>query len=191
MKLWCATGNAGKLREFRLAGELPGIDVAPVDGLKSLPAPEENGATFEANACLKAGYYSQFAPGLLFADDSGLAVDALNGEPGVYSARYAGEEATDSDNNALLLKRMADVADRTARFVCVIALAEKGVVKATFRGEVAGSILREAHGPGGFGYDPLFYFPQYGCTFGEVDDARKFAVSHRGIALRKMLEFLR
>ncbi len=190
MRIYCATGNPGKLREFRLTGELLGIDVAPLENLKALEAPEETGATFEENACLKAVYYSRFASGPLFADDSGLAVDALGGEPGVYSARYAGEGAADAANNALLLERMANVEDRSARFVCVIALAEAGVVKATFRGEVAGTILHAAHGPGGFGYDPLFYFPQYGCSFGEVDGAKKFSVSHRGVALRKMLEYL-
>ena len=90
MKIWCATGNPGKLREFHLAGELLGIDVEALPDLRTIPAPEETGATFEENARLKAAYYSRFAPGLLFADDSGLVVDALGGEPGVYSARYAG-----------------------------------------------------------------------------------------------------
>src|SRR5580693_2187500 len=108
MKIWCATGNPGKLREFRLAGELLGVDVEPLPDLRSIPAPEETGATFEENARLKAIYYSQFAPGLLFADDSGLAVDALDGEPGVYSARYAGDHATDGANNELVVERLGD-----------------------------------------------------------------------------------
>lgn len=190
MKIWCATGNPGKLREFRLAGELLGVDVEAIPGLHSIPAPEETGATFEENARIKAAYYSGFAPGLLFADDSGLAVDALGGEPGVFSARYAGEHATDETNNQLVLERMGHQTDRRARFVCVIALAKGGEVVETFRGEVEGELLREALGPGGFGYDPLFYYPPFGCTFGEVDDERKFAVSHRGNAVRAMLEFL-
>ena len=158
--------------------------------LKSIPAPEENGATFEENARLKAAYYSRFAPGPLFADDSGLEVDALGGEPGVYSARYAGPNATDDANNRLLLERLGDKQNRTARFVCVIALAEGGEVRQTFRGEVEGEILREARGPGGFGYDPLFYYPPFGCSFGEVDGPEKFDVSHRGKALRAMLRYL-
>jgi XTP/dITP diphosphohydrolase len=190
VRIYCATGNPGKLREFRLAGELLGIDIEPLAELKSIPAPEENGVTFEENARLKAAYYSRFAPGPLFADDSGLEVDALGGEPGVYSARYAGLHATDDANNRLLLERLGDEPSRTARFVCVIALAEGGEVRQTFRGEVEGEILREAHGPDGFGYDPLFYYPPFGCSFGEVDGAEKFEVSHRGKALRGLLKYL-
>jgi XTP/dITP diphosphohydrolase len=190
VKISCATGNPGKLREFRLAGELLNVDVEALPDLKSISAPEETGATFEENACLKAAYYSRFAPGLLFADDSGLAVDALDGAPGVYSARYAGEHATDEANNQLVLERMAGHTDRTARFVCVIALAKGGEVVETFRGEVEGELLREARGPAGFGYDPLFYYPPFGCSFGEVDGERKFGVSHRGNAVRAMLGYL-
>jgi XTP/dITP diphosphohydrolase len=169
VKIYCATGNAGKLREFRLAGELLGIDIEPLADLKSIEAPEENGATFEENARLKAAYYSRFAPGPLFADDSGLEVDALGGEPGVYSARYAGEHARldanqDEANNRLLLERLGDTTNRGGRFVCVIALAEGGEVRQTFRGEVEGKVLHEARGPGGFGYDPLFYYPPFECS---------------------------
>ncbi len=190
MKIWCATGNAGKLREFRLAGELLGIDIEPLPDLRSISAPEETGATFEENARLKAVYYSQFAPGLLFADDSGLAVDVLGGAPGVISARYAGEHATDEANNQLVLERLRDQSNRAARFICVVALAEGGKVVKTFRGEVQGEMLHQARGPAGFGYDPLFYYPPFGCSFGEVDDAKKFAVSHRGNAIRAMLNYL-
>jgi len=190
VKVYYATGNPGKLREFRLAGELLGIDIEPLADLKSIPAPEEDGATFEENARLKAVYYSRLAPGPLFADDSGLEVDALGGEPGVYSARYGGPNATDDANNRLLLERLGDGRNRAGRFVCVIALAEGGEVRKIFRGEVEGEILREARGPGGFGYDPLFYYPPFGCSFGEVDGPEKFEVSHRGKALRGLLEYL-
>ncbi len=194
MKLWCATGNPGKLREFRLAGHVLQIEVEPLPDLKTIEPPEETGDTFEANAILKAEFYSQFAAGPLFADDSGLAVDALGGAPGVLSARYAnsglaGHDA-DEANNQLVLKNLAAHEDRTARFVCVIALAEKGKVIRTFRGEVEGQLLHEAKGPGGFGYDPLFYYAPFGCTFGEAASERKFDVSHRGNALRQMLEYL-
>jgi XTP/dITP diphosphohydrolase len=191
MKILCATGNPGKLREFRLVGELLGVDVEALPGLKSIAAPEETGATFEENARLKAAYYSQFAQELLFADDSGLEVDALGGEPGVYSARYAGEHATDEANNSLVLARLGDNPHRTARFVCVIALARGGQVVKTFRGEVEGEMLREARGPAGFGYDPLFFYPPFGCSFGEVDGEKKFGVSHRGNAVRAMLRYLK
>jgi XTP/dITP diphosphohydrolase len=190
VKVYCATGNPGKLREFQLAGELLAIDVEPVADLKTITPPEETGATFEENASLKAAYYSRFAPGLLFADDSGLAVDALDGAPGVYSARYAGPHATDHENNELLLRNLAGNPNRKARFVCVIALAQNGVVHQTFRGEVEGEILSAARGPGGFGYDPLFYYPPFGCSFGEVDGPKKFDVSHRGKALRALLKYL-
>lgn len=190
MKVYCATGNPGKLREFQLAGELLDIDIEPLAGLKEIVPPEEHGATFEENACLKAAYYSRFAPGPLFADDSGLEVDALGGAPGVYSARYAGPDATDQANNELLLARLGDNPHRTARFVCVIALAESGEIRQTFRGEVEGEILRAPRGPGGFGYDPLFYYPPFACSFGEVDGPKKFDVSHRGKALRALLNQL-
>ena len=190
MKILCATGNPGKLREFRLAGELLGVDVEALPDLKSIAAPEETGATFEENARLKAEYYSRFATDLLFADDSGLEVDSLGGQPGVYSARYAGEHATDEANNRLVVERLGDNPHRTARFVCVIALARGGETVATFRGEVEGELLHAARGPAGFGYDPLFYYPPFGCSFGEVDGEKKFGVSHRGNAVRAMLRYL-
>jgi XTP/dITP diphosphohydrolase len=190
VRVYCATGNPGKLREFQLAGELLDIDVEPLAGLKEIEPPEETGATFEENARIKAAYYSTFAPGLLFADDSGLELDALGGAPGVYSARFAGPHATDLANNELLLRKLSGNANRRARFVCVIALAEGGEVRQTFRGEVEGDILPAARGPGGFGYDPLFYYPPFGCSFGEVDGPKKFDVSHRGQALRALLKYL-
>ncbi|MDP9172067.1 MAG: non-canonical purine NTP pyrophosphatase, partial [Acidobacteriota bacterium] len=126
----------------------------------------------------------------VFADDSGLEVDALGGAPGVYSARFAGPDADDLANNQLLLKRLEDQTRRTARFVCVIALAEAGVIRETFRGTVEGEILHEPRGPAGFGYDPLFFYPPYNLSFGEATDERKFAVSHRGNALRALLRYL-
>jgi XTP/dITP diphosphohydrolase len=182
----CATGNPGKLREFRLAAEQAGILVDTVPGLAAMPLCDETGTTFEANAILKAEYYGRNAPGLLFADDSGLEVDALRGAPGVYSARFAGPEATDQANNQLLLDRMRGVRGRSARFVCVIALADGGRLLRTFRGAVEGQILEEPRGPHGFGYDPLFYYPPFECSFGEAAPERKIMVSHRGAALRAL-----
>jgi XTP/dITP diphosphohydrolase len=188
--VYCATGNPGKLREFRLAAGQGGIQVETEPGFADLPPCAETGATFEANAILKAEYYGHLTPGLLFADDSGLEVDALGGAPGVYSARFAGPDATDHANNQLLLERMRGVDGRSARFVCVIALVDGGRLVRTFRGAVEGAILEEPRGPHGFGYDPLFYYPPYGCTFGEAGEDQKFHASHRGQALRAMLAAL-
>jgi XTP/dITP diphosphohydrolase len=187
VKLYCATSNPGKLREFRLAaGE--GWEFQPLTGV---PPCEETGKTFEENAVQKALHYSRHARGLLFAEDSGIEVDALHGAPGVHSARFAGEGATDAENNRLLVERLRGESNRAARYVCVIALARGGEPIRTFRGEVEGVIVDEPRGKNGFGYDPHFFYPPFGGTFGETDPARKFTVSHRGRALRAMLESLR
>jgi len=191
--LYCATTNAGKLREFRLAAERYGggrIRIEPLPGLQAIAAPPETGRSFEENAAAKALYYSSLAPGPLFAEDSGLEVEALGGAPGVYSARFAGAEADDEANNRLLLEKLQGVADRRARYVCVAALAERGRLVATFRGTVEGRIAEAPRGTGGFGYDPLFYYEPFGATFGEVSAERKMAVSHRGEAMRRLLGWL-
>jgi len=186
--VYCATSNPGKLKEFQLAA--PDFDVRPLP--RSVPPPEETGGTFEENAIIKAEYYGGFTEGHhLFADDSGLEVDALGGAPGVHSARYAGSEATDADNNSLLLRRLEKVHDRRARFVCVIALAKDGKLIRTFYGTVEGRILDSPRGSGGFGYDPLFYYEAFGCTFGEAPIGDKMLVSHRAQALEAMFTFLR
>lgn len=163
------------------------VEVLP--GLRSIAPCEETGATFEENAIQKALYYSQHCDGYLFVDDSGLEVDALGGAPGVYSARFAGCDATDEDNNRLLLDRMRGMGDRTARFVCVVALAHSGKLTGTFRGEVQGVLLEAPRGANGFGYDPLFFYPPFDCTFGEVPLERKMEVSHRAQALRAMRSY--
>jgi XTP/dITP diphosphohydrolase len=189
LRLYCATTNPGKLREFRLALS-DSFDVESLPGLGSLRPCEETGVTFEENAIQKASYYSKHCAGLLFVDDSGLEVDALGGAPGVYSARYAGLDATDETNNRLLLDRVRGVSDRIARFICVVALAESGRLIRTFRGEVEGQLTEEPRGANGFGYDPLFYYPPFGCTFGEAALARKMEVSHRSQALHAMRDYL-
>jgi XTP/dITP diphosphohydrolase len=186
MTIYCATTNSGKLREFRLAA--PDFDIQTITGID---APEETGATFEANAILKATHYGAHTPGYLFADDSGLEVDALSGAPGVHSARFAGPDATDADNNALLLERLQGVENRTARFVCVIALVHNGALVQTFRDTVEGHIIDAPRGMGGFGYDPLFYVPFLAQTFGDAPIERKMKLSHRGQALAKMFAYLR
>lgn len=193
MKLFSATTNPGKLREFRAAfHQLAGgrFDVEPLPGLKGIPPAPEHGSTFEENAVEKALYYGAHNGGWLFADDSGLVVDALGGEPGVQSARYAGPGSTDGANNALLLSKLAGAEDRTARFVCVVALVGGARLLGTFRGEVEGRIIHLPRGTNGFGYDPLFFYPPYGRTLAEVSEEEKLAVSHRGKALKAMLERL-
>ena len=188
--VYCATGNPGKLREFRLAAQQFGVDIQELPGLANLAPCEETGRTFQDNAILKAKYYGEHAPGLLFSDDSGLEVDALDGAPGVTSARYAGPGATDELNNGLLLGNMRGRENRRARFVCVIALADHGKLIHTFRGTVEGELLDAPRGDAGFGYDPLFYYPPYGRAFGEVSADEKMAVSHRGKALTALFRYL-
>lgn len=194
MIVYCATTNAGKLREFRQAAEelAPGrFAIEPLPHLKDIPPAPEDGDTFEANAIQKALYYSLHEDAPVFAEDSGLEVDALGGAPGVYSARFAGEGADDEANNDRLLEQLREVAERTARYRCVIALVEKGHLLGTFSGAVEGRILDARRGTGGFGYDPLFYYPPFGCTFAEASAGQKLSVSHRGEAFGKLVEFLR
>ena len=186
-RLYCATGNSGKLREFRLAADTSRVEIELLPAYKSLPEAVEDGVTFEENAIKKALYYAPHAAGLLFADDSGLEVEALGGAPGVYSARFSGPHATDASNNRLLLERLAGHSNRKARFVCAIALVDGGNVLGVYHGAVEGEILHEARGTGGFGYDPLFYCPVFGCTFGEATAEQKLSLSHRGQAFRAML----
>ena len=194
-----ATSNSGKLRDFAGAARSHGVEVRPVPGFSSLPLAIEDGSTFEENARKKAEYYSRFVPGeLVLADDSGLVVDALNGAPGVHSARYAADEPhraeanTDDDaNNARVLRELMDVPPdkRTGRFVCVIAAARDGETLATFEGIAEGIILDRLQGNGGFGYDPLFYFPPIKKTFAQLAPEEKARYSHRGAAFRAVLDW--
>lgn len=190
MTLHCATTNQGKLREFRLAAGL-GFTIEPLPGLRDLPAPEENGATFAQNAVIKALAYGRQTSGWLFAEDSGIEVAALGGAPGVLSARFAGPGATDEANNALLMDRLRGIADRRARYVCAIALVHKGELAATFEGTVEGELTESPRGSGGFGYDPFFFYPAFQRTFAEVSPEQKFQVSHRRRALDALFNWLR
>lgn len=187
MKLYAATSNPGKLREFQLAAGA-GFEIIPAP---KMDPPEETGSTFEENAAIKARAYSARVPGLLFAEDSGIEVAALGGAPGVYSARFAGPAATDAANNEKLIAALRGIRDRRARYVCVIALAADGDVLATFRGEVEGEIADAPKGTNGFGYDPHFFYPPFGATFAELAPERKFAVSHRRRALDQLLVWLK
>jgi XTP/dITP diphosphohydrolase len=190
VKLYCATTNPGKIREFRLAASGP-IEIEPLPGLKNIAPGAENGRTFEENAMEKAEYYGSHCNGYLFAEDSGLSVDALDGAPGVYSARFSGPNASDEENNRLLLERLKGIPNRSARYVCVIALASAGKVIQTFRGEVEGSITEEPRGDDGFGYDPLFRFEPFGATFAEMSAEQKQTISHRGHAMNLLLAYVR
>jgi len=195
-----ATSNPGKLRDFAGAAEAHGVTISGLPNLSSLPAVVEDGATFEANARKKADAYSLSVPGeLVLADDSGLEVDALGGAPGVHSARYATAEPhtldskiKDEANNARLLRELKDIPSekRTARFVCVLAAARDGRTIDTFYGVVEGTILDASRGHNGFGYDPLFYFPQIGKTLAELTAVEKSRYSHRGAACRQFLQWL-
>ena len=189
MRLFCSTGNPGKAREFALAAG-DRVTIEPLPGFRAIPPCVEDGATFAENAIIKARHYGAHTAGLLFADDSGLEVDALGGAPGVFSARFSGPGSTDESNNRLLLERLLGEDDRRARFVCAIAVVDDRRLVGVYNGSVEGTILEAPRGGGGFGYDPLFYYQPFGCTFGEVEGERKFGVSHRGQALRAMLQAL-
>jgi XTP/dITP diphosphohydrolase len=203
LRLYAATSSQGKLRDFRTAAQAYSIAIEPLPGLATIPAPEENGATFLANATLKAVYYSHFAPGqLVLADDSGLEVDALDGAPGVRSARFAADagmvdspdanDNTDVWNNIVLLRRLAKApaARRAARYRCVLAAARDGQALHTAEGAVEGVILDAPRGTGGFGYDPLFYLPALERTMAELDLETKLSLSHRGRAIAALLPML-
>jgi XTP/dITP diphosphohydrolase len=198
-KILIATSNAGKLRDFAGAAAVHGIEIAGIPNFSSLPLVVEDGKTFEENACKKAEEYSSYVPGdIVLADDSGIEIDALNGAPGVHSARYAADEPhladanTDDElNNARLLRELKDGPsdNRTGRFVCVLVAARNGKAVATFRGTAEGRILNAPRGTNGFGYDPLFYFPQIQKTFAELSAEEKSKYSHRGAAFRQFLEW--
>lgn len=169
-----------------------GIALELLPGFESLPAFDENAPTFAENATGKALHYSRSWDGLVFADDSGLVVPALRGAPGVLSARYAGPGASSADRNAKLLRELREVSgrDRTAYFVCAIALAERGRAKAIVTARVDGDILDAPRGERGFGYDPVFYVSELGKGFAEISTAEKNEYSHRGRAFHKLLAFL-
>jgi len=217
--LYLASSNLGKLREFREAASGRGIQVKPLPGIERLPPCIEDGRTFEENARKKALHYSAYVSGPVFADDSGISVDALGGAPGVSSARFSGPNATDDENNRKLLQELrrvetaapgfrpaslaAALAERgiasalenqpyhpAAHYVCVIALAQRSRILCVTEGRADGVILDEPRGTGGFGYDPYFFYAPLGRTFAELKPEEKFAVSHRGEAFRKLLDLL-
>ena len=198
-RILIATSNSGKLRDFAGAAAPHGIEIGGIPNFASLPTVVEDGLIFEDNARKKAEEYSRYVPGeIVVADDSGIEIDALEGAPGVHSARYAAEQphlaeanTDDEENNLRVLRELKDVPaeKRTGRFICVLAASRDGKTLATFRGVAEGIILDAPRGTNGFGYDPLFYFPQIQKTFAELSAEEKACYSHRGAAFRQFLEW--
>jgi XTP/dITP diphosphohydrolase len=195
--LYFASSNPGKLRDFAVAAASHDTLILPLPGLDAIAAPPEDAPTFEDNALEKAIYYSRFLPGaIVLADDSGLEVEALQGAPGVRSARYAadagfrGADTADANNNLYLLQQLSGVPEskRDARYCCVLAAAQHGTGLLTAQGTAEGIILSSPRGSGGFGYDPLFYLPALERTMAEIDEQTRWALSHRGNAFRALLD---
>lgn len=192
MELVVATGNAGKLKEIRRLLESYDVKVLGLDQFPDAPDVVEDGETFSANAAKKAETIARLTGLPCLADDSGLSVSALDGRPGVHSARFSGENANDQSNNLKLLEEMASIPEgqRQAAFFCVMALSLPDQPTRFFEGRVEGTILHEPQGDGGFGYDPLFWLPDFNCTMAEIPLDEKNRISHRGQALRQVVEFL-
>ncbi|WP_214834872.1 XTP/dITP diphosphatase [Exiguobacterium sp. E4787] len=186
MKLIVATRNKGKVVEIEGMLTPLGFEVESLLDYPDAPETDETGTTFEANAELKATEAARYFGHAVLADDSGLEVDALDGAPGVHSARFAGPEKSDEANNALLLEKLNGATDRTARFICALCLAKPTGETLTVRGTIEGTIGYAPHGGNGFGYDPLFIVPSLHKTAAELERDEKAAVSHRGQALRKL-----
>ena len=191
MRLLIATTNANKVREIRELLESTPIELITLSGWPGVSVPEEVGVTFEENARAKALYYADATGELTVAEDSGLEIDALGGAPGVESARYGGADASYPRKFALIYAALRDrnATDSDARFVCALAVARGGDILFETRGTVEGRIAPEPRGTGGFGYDPIFFYPPFGSTLADASD-RKAAVSHRGAAFRALALWL-
>lgn len=187
-----ATNNKGKAKDFEVLFRPLGITVLTLQDIEESIDVEETGTTFVENAILKAETVANLLGKVVIADDSGLEVDALNGEPGVYSARYAGEPSDDEANIDKLLAKLVEVPEtaRQARFRCVLAIAGPGIETTTFSGSCEGVIMDERQGTNGFGYDPIFYVPSKEKTMAELSAEEKSAISHRGAALAQLKERL-
>jgi XTP/dITP diphosphohydrolase len=196
VRIFLASSNPGKLAEYRALAQTAApsslVDLELIPGFDSLPSFEENASTFAENAVGKALHYSRLSEGMVFADDSGLVVPALGGRPGVHSARYAGPKATSAERIEKLLGELRGKmgSQRAAHFVCAIALAKQGHAIAVVTDHVEGEILNSPSGSGGFGYDPVFYYPPLKKTFAELTEEEKNLHSHRGKAFRKLLATL-
>jgi XTP/dITP diphosphohydrolase len=181
-----ATRNKGKKREFELLFSGLPLDIKGISEFQKIPEFEEEGSTFEEIAINKAKFVSKTLDLPAIADDSGLIVEALNGAPGIFSARYAGKSATNSQNNRKLLEKMEEKENRNATFVCSIAISKPTGQILTYTGRCSGIILHEPAGTNGFGYDPFFYYSPLGKTFAQLSVEEKSRVSHRGQAMRKL-----
>jgi XTP/dITP diphosphohydrolase len=192
IQVFLASSNPGKLREYCALASGSPIEIVLLPNFSEIPPFEESAPTFAENSAGKALHYSRFAEGIILADDSGLVVPALGGAPGVLSARYAGPGASDADRVQKLLGEMREFEGeaRKAKFVCVTSLAQSGRALAVLSDSAEGLIAKEPKGSGGFGYDPVFFFPQLGRTYAELTDEEKNQYSHRGRAFRKALAFL-
>lgn len=186
MMLVLATHNRGKSLEIRRFLQGFPLDISDLNDFGPIPQVVEDGKTFEENAYKKASFVAKVLGFPTLADDSGLEVEALAGAPGVYSARYAGPKATDVENNLKLLAALEGISNRKARFCCVLSLAVPAGPALTYEGTCQGEILQASRGDGGFGYDPLFFYPPMGKTFAELTVDEKSLVSHRGQALREL-----
>ena len=189
MKIFLATGNKHKIKEIEKIFKMDNVEILSINDGIEIPEVEEDGTTFEENSKKKALEIAKFTNMITIADDSGLCVDALDGAPGVYSARYAGEHGNDLDNNKKLVRELQGIENRKARFVCVITLAKPTGETYSFRGEVEGDIIDVPQGTEGFGYDPHFFMKEYGKTLAEIPEIKN-KISHRARALEKLKESL-
>ena len=189
-KIVFATGNEGKMKEIRMVLDCPGYEIVSMKEAGVHVEIEENGATFEENALIKAKAVWNETHGIVLADDSGLEVDYMDKKPGVFSARFLGEDTSYDKKNQYIIDQLAQAKEeeRTARFVCVIACVMPDGSTYTTRGTIEGVIAHQMSGANGFGYDPIFYVPEYGCTTAELSPEQKNEISHRGKALRLMKE---
>ncbi|NLK62970.1 MAG: XTP/dITP diphosphatase [Fusobacteria bacterium] len=186
-KIFLATKNKGKIKEIKkILDEIDDLEVLSIlDGIE-IPEVEETGLTFEENSVIKAIEIAKYTGMFVIADDSGISVEALNGRPGVYSARYAGVNATDEDNNNKLIEELKNIDNRKAKYEAVITIASPNLNYKSFYGFVDGKIVDKPQGKNGFGYDPYFYKDEYNMTFGELDENIKNKISHRAMALDKL-----
>ena len=189
MKIFLATGNKHKIKEIEKIFKMDNVEILSINDGIEIPEVEEDGTTFEENSKKKALEIAKFTNMITIADDSGLCVDALDGAPGVYSARYAGEHGNDLDNNKKIVRELQGIENRKARFVCVITLAKPTGETYSFRGEVEGDIIDVPQGTEGFGYDPHFFMKEYGKTLAEIPEIKN-KISHRARALEKLKENL-